>query len=485
MFPRQLTLMDLAEGLRAERFTSVDLIQALLKRIEAHAHLRYFTHLNSRAALCAAEQSDKRRQEGKSLGLLDGIPIGIKDAIAVAKEPLSCGSAILEGYVSPYDATVVRKLKEKGAIAFGRLNLDEFCMGSTTEFSCFGRSDNPWKKGYSTGGSSGGSAGAVATCLVPAALGSDTGGSIRQPAAWCGTFGLRTTYGLVSRYGLMGFAPSMDQIGPLARTPEDLAAVLEAIVGHDRFDAQSLRTDKVDYVKATRTKCGPLTLGLVREYTQQLNGDIADSLEQVVEHYRKSGHTVREISLPTSFLAIAVYHVQATCEAASNLARFDAINYGKRAEGVSDLGSLYRESREAGFGSEVKRRIILGTWMLTSGYHHNYYGKARKARDYIRADFQRAFESCDVLLGATLSSLPFPAYAHKQHPIENYLTDSYLINASLAGLPTLHVPTHLGKKGWPCGFQLIGKPLEEATLLSLAAAFPATLGRSSFPPVDN
>ena len=467
-----LSLAEAAAALSSGRISSAELTDAVIARAEAvEPQLHALLSADPAAARAQAQASDARRAAGKSLGPLDGIPIGLKDVIAVRDQPLTAGSRILANFISPYDATVTRRLREAGAVLYGRHNCDEFAMGSSTENSAFHPTGNPWDLERVPGGSSGGSAAALAAGEALATLGSDTGGSIRQPAALCGVVGLKPTYGRVSRYGLVAYASSLDQIGPFGRTVEDVALVLQSIAGHDERDSTSLRAKTEDFGAELRGPAIPRRLGLPREYFGEgLDPEVAAAVEQAVSYYRGLGCEVRPVSLPHTPYCLDTYYVLATAEASSNLSRYDGIRYGHRCAEPRDLNDLYSRSRAEGFGAEVKRRIILGTYVLSSGYYDAYYLRAQKVRTLVRRDFLQAFADVDALLTPTS---PIPAFrrGEKADPLAMYLCDIYTIGANLAGLPAMSVPCGFTRAGLPVGFQLLGQPLGEAQLLALGHAY--------------
>jgi len=464
-----LTLTELSALLAARRISAVELLQAVIARTRAvDGRVRAFNSFDEADALAQAAASDARRAAGQALGPLEGIPVGLKDVIAVAGQPLTASSRMLANYVSPYDATVTRRLKSAGAVVWGRLNLDEFAMGSSTENSATHPTCNPWDLTRVPGGSSGGSAAAVAAGEAVAALGSDTGGSIRQPAALCGVVGLKPTYGLVSRYGLAAFASSLDQIGALARTVADAAQVLAAIAGHDPLDSTSFNASVPDYPADMQLRRGPWKLGLPREYFGEgLDPEVGAAVEAAVAFYRAQGCEIREVSLPHTPYCLDTYYIIATAEASSNLARYDGIRYGHRSPAATDAIDIYSRSRAEGFGPEVKRRIILGTYVLSSGYYDAYYLRAQKVRTLIRRDFLEVFREVDALLTPTS---PVPAFriGEKSDPLAMYLCDIYTIGVNLAGLPGISVPCGFTRAGLPVGLQLIGQPFREADLLAIA-----------------
>jgi len=464
---------ELSQDLQADTVSSVEITQAMIDRIDAvDGQVHAFLHIDKEDALAQAKASDARRAKGESLSPLDGVPVGMKDVIAVKDQPLTAASKILENYRSPYDATVVRKLKDAGAVVAGRLNLDEFAMGSSTENSAYGPTRNPWNLECVPGGSSGGSSAAVAAREVPLTLGSDTGGSIRQPASLCGVVGMKPTYGMVSRYGLAAFASSLDQIGPFSTTVEDAALLLETISGHDSLDSTSYPTEVPCYSAELRSSSEPKVLGLPKEFFGPgMDDEVRASIEQVIEYYRSIGYKTKEVSLPTTDLSIPVYYVIATAEASSNLARYDGIRYTSRSERAENAIDVYAKSRGEGFGSEVKRRCILGAYALSSGYYDAYYLRAQKARTLIRQDFEKAFAEVDAILTPTSPTPAFKFGEKSDDPISMYLSDVYTISTNLAGLPGISVPCGFSSTGLPIGMQLIGKAFEESSLLQIAHAY--------------
>lgn len=467
------TIAALSARLASGEISAVELMRACLDRVAAvEERVQAFNSWDQIGALAQAEASDARRTAGESRGPLDGIPIGLKDVIAVRDQPLTASSKILANFVSPYDATVTERLKAAGAVLLGRLNMDEFAMGSSTENSATKPTANPYDLTRIPGGSSGGSAAAVAAGELTAALGSDTGGSVRQPAALCNVVGLKPTYGLVSRYGLIAYASSLDQIGPLTRTVEDAAMLLGAIAGHDPRDSTSFATHVPDYRAALTEKARrPWTLGVPREYfAEGLDGEVRGAIEAAIAHYRGIGCTIKDVSLPHTEHGLSAYYILATAEASSNLSRFDGIRYGHRTAEAGNLLELYQKSRAEGFGAEVKRRIILGTYVLSSGYYDAYYRRAQQVRSLIRRDFAAAFVEVDAILTPTT---PTPAFkrGEKTDPLTMYLADVYTIGVNLAGLPGISVPAGFSREGLPIGFQLIGQPYREADLLAIAHAY--------------
>jgi aspartyl-tRNA(Asn)/glutamyl-tRNA(Gln) amidotransferase subunit A len=464
---------DLAAQLAAKTISSVELMQVVLARTKAvDAKVQAFNSFDEADALAKACASDVRRAAGRSLGLLDGIPVGLKDVISAAGQPLTASSKMLANFVSPYDATVTRKLKDAGAICWGRLNLDEFAMGSSTENSAFKSTCNPWDLTRVPGGSSGGSAAALASGEAIASLGSDTGGSIRQPAALCGVVGLKPTYGLVSRYGLIAFASSLDQIGPFTRTVEDAAILLGAIAGHDANDSTSFKAEIPDYRAELAKRKGPWKLGIAKEYfAEGIDPEVNAAVQGAIAYYKKLGCEIREISLPHTKYAVGVYYIIATAECSSNLARYDGIRYGHRSKDATDALDIYFKSRAEGFGPEVKRRIILGTYVLSSGYYDAYYLRAQKVRTLIRRDFLNAYKEVDAILTPTSPTPAFKKGEKAADPLAMYLSDIYTIGVNLAGLPGISLPCGFSKGGLPIGLQIIGQPFKEADLLAIARAY--------------
>ena len=467
------TAAELGDALEAGATSAVEIAQAYVERTntvdeEVHA----FLHRDEKDFLAQAKASDERRTKGEARGPLEGVPVGLKDVICMKGQPLTAGSRILENYVSPYDATTVRKLREGGALLWGRLNLDEFAMGSSTENSAYGATNNPGDLSRVPGGSSGGSAAAVAAREAPLTLGSDTGGSIRQPASLCGVVGMKPTYGMVSRYGLAAFASSLDQIGPFAQTVEDAAMLLGAISGHDPLDSTSYPAEVPDYRQALSEKKGPWKLGLPKEYFGEgIDDEVRRLIEDTIDFYRSEGHEIVEISLPMTELAVPVYYVIATAEASSNLARYDGIRYTHRSERTENAIDVYAKSRGEGFGEEVKRRCILGAYALSSGYYDAYYLRAQKTRTLIRRDFEQAFEQVDAILTPTSPTPAFKQGERNEDPIAMYLSDIFTISVNLAGIPGISVPCGFTEAGLPVGLQVIGQAFREADMLAVAHAY--------------
>ncbi len=471
------TATELSEMLSRKTVSAREIMQAQLDRIaEIDGEVGAFISVDARDALAQADASDARRAAGTPLSALDGIPVAIKDNIAVANQPLSCASKILEKFVSPYDATVIANLKKCGAVVFGRTNMDEFAMGSSTENSALKKTSNPWNKDCVPGGSSGGSAAAVAAGMCPLALGSDTGGSIRQPASFCGIVGMKPTYGAVSRYGVTAFASSLEQVGPMARTAADAALLLDAIASPDMHDSTALpgarelafpRID--DFSKDSGKK---LRFGIPKEYLAgTLPADIQNAVRAAAAWYEAQGCEIREISIPSLELAIPAYYIIATAEASSNLARFDGIRYTRRSKDATDAINIFSKSRGEGFGEEVKRRILLGTYVLSAGYYDAYYLRAQKVRTLIRDDFGKAFENVDFVVMPTTPETAFPRGGKTEDPLTMYLGDVCTVPANLAGLPAISFPCGFSAENMPIGLQLIGRQLADAELFSAARAF--------------
>jgi aspartyl-tRNA(Asn)/glutamyl-tRNA(Gln) amidotransferase subunit A len=476
------TISDLSRRLDRGELSSLELMGAVIARTKAvDGRVKAFNSFDESDALAQARASDDRRAKakaaGSACGALEGIPIGLKDVISVAGQPLTASSRMLENFVSPYDATVTLKLKAAGAICWGRLNLDEFAMGSSTENSAFHTTCNPWDLERVPGGSSGGSAAAVSAGEAIASLGSDTGGSIRQPAALCGVVGLKPSYGRVSRYGLIAFASSLDQIGPFARSTEDAATVLGAISGHDPKDSTSLRMEVPDYNRgiADLAKSGrKWKLGIPKEYFGEgLDPEVAAAVQGAIDEYRRLGCEVREVSLPHTKYAVGAYYIIATAECSSNLARYDGVRYGHRSKDATDALDIYFKSRAEGFGAEVKRRIILGTYVLSSGYYDAFYLRAQKVRTLIRRDFLEAYKEVDAILTPTSPTAAFMKGDKTSNPLAMYLNDIYTIGVNLAGLPGISIPCGYTRSGLPIGLQVIGQPFRETELLAVAGAYEA------------
>ncbi|ACD83747.1 Asp-tRNA(Asn)/Glu-tRNA(Gln) amidotransferase subunit GatA [Candidatus Methylacidiphilum infernorum] len=468
----ELSVKELRRLLVQKEVSPLEVVENLLCRIaEVDPKIFAYIYLNHERALEASKKADISLPLG-------GVPVAIKDNINVLGEPCRCASRILEGYLAPYDSTVIEKLKKAGAILLGRTNMDEFAMGSSTENSSVGITRNPWNTERVPGGSSGGSAAAVAAHEAFCALGSDTGGSIRQPAAFCGCVGLKPTYGRVSRYGLTAFASSLDQIGPITKTVEDAALLLEVISGFDPFDNTSEKLPVPRFSELLENR--PLkdfVLGIPKEYfIEGIDGEVRQALSQVIGHYEKLGVKIEEVSLPHTPYAVATYYILATAEASANLARFDGIRYGKRAKNYNDLIDYYGKTRDEGFGSEVKRRILLGTYVLSSGYYDAYYLRALKVKEKIKQDFSLAFQKCQALLTPTSPFCAFRIGEKTSDPLQMYLADIFTIAVNLAGICALSIPCGRSTEGLPIGFQLIGPAWKEETILALGYIYQKTTG---------
>ena len=470
------------EMLRTGELTSVELTTAYLEQIKSReSAVKAFVHLDEQQALDAAQQIDTRRAAGEPLGDLAGIPVAVKDNLCSEGVPTTCASKILSGFIPPYDATVVAKLKTADAILIGRTNMDEFAMGSSTENSSIQVTSNPWNLQCIPGGSSGGSAACIAADFAPLALGSDTGGSIRQPAALCGIVGLKPSYGRVSRYGLVAFASSLDQVGPMTGNVEDAALLLQVLAGHDSHDSTSADVTVDGYVENVTQPLSALTLGVVDEhYGDGLEAEIKSSVEEAIRVYESLGATLKHIEMPHASYGIATYYIIAPCEASSNLARFDGAHYGHRADTSTNdqpstsedaLTRMYRSSRAAGFGDEVKRRIMLGTYALSEGYYDAFYLKALKVRRLIRQDYDNAFKDVDLLIGPVTACSAFKQGEKTADPMAMYMEDLYTVTANLAGVAGISIPCGLTDAGLPIGVQLQSAPFQEDKLLRAAYMF--------------
>ena len=449
----ELTVQELKEKLDKKEITSKEIFESYQARIqEKEKNIKAFVSLND----------PKEIKE-------NSIPIGIKDNINIKGTKTTCSSKMLENFVSPYSATVIEKLENENIISIGKLNMDEFAMGASTEYSYFQKTRNPWNLNRVPGGSSGGSAAAVASNMVPWALGSDTGGSIRQPASFCGVVGLKPTYGLVSRYGLVAFASSLDQIGPITKDVKDCAMLLNIISGHDEKDSTSAEKEKKDYMKNLEKDVKGLKIGLPKQYMGEgIHQEVKEKILEVAKKYEEMGAIVEECEFNCSEYALATYYIIACAEASSNLGRFDGIRYGYRAKEFSNLKELYKNSRSEGFGAEVKRRIILGTYVLSSGYYDAYYKKALQVRTLVKKEFERLFKTYDILLTPTAPSTAFEIGTKSNNPLEMYLADLCTVSINIAGLPAISVPCGIDSKGLPVGMQLIGKAFDEETILNAA-----------------
>ena len=476
------TIHEYAELLKQRKLSSVELTKQYLARIEkADAQIGSYITVCPDEALAAAGKADERIAKGEAT-LLTGIPVGIKDNICTEGITTTCASKMLYNFVPPYDATVTKRLKNEGAVILGKLNMDEFAMGSSTESSYFKKTKNPYDLTRVPGGSSGGSAASVSADLAPYALGSDTGGSIRQPAAFCGNVGLKPTYGLVSRFGLIAFASSLDQIGSFTKDVTDCAIVLNAIAGYDKMDSTSVDADKTDYTKALGLPLKGMKVGVPKQYLESgIQTEIKEAVENAIKVYEMLGAECEECSLPLSKYALPAYYLISSAEASSNLARFDGIKYGYRAEEYHGLTDLYEITRSEGFGEEVKRRIMLGTYALSSGYYDAYYKKAQQVRGLIKRDFAACFEKYDVLLTPTTPTTAYK-FGEKSDPVAMYMGDICTVAVNIAGLPAISIPAGLDKKGMPIGIQLIANSFDERKLLTAAFAYERETGYEKLRP---
>ena len=469
-----LTACELKEKLDKKELTVTEITKAYVDRINnKEKDVQSFVTTLTDEAIEKSKVIEEKINKGENLGEYAGIPIGIKDNMCTKGIRTTCSSKMLENFISPYDGTVVNKvINEENMINLGKLNMDEFAMGSSTETSYFKKTKNPWDLSRVPGGSSGGSAAAVAANMVPWALGSDTGGSIRQPASLCGVVGLKPTYGLVSRYGLVAFASSLDQIGPITKDVKDSAALLTIIAGHDEKDTTSMNISKKDYVKALKNDVTGLKIGVPKEFFGEgINEEVKQAIENAIKVYKEKGAIVEETSLDVANYALATYYIIACAEASSNLGRFDGIRYGYRTNNYTNLNELYVNSRSEGFGSEVKRRIILGTYVLSSGYYDAYYKKAQQVRTLVKNEFAKNLEKYDVLLTPTSPTTAFKFGEKSNNPLEMYLADICTVSVNIAGLPGLSIPCGVDKSGMPIGMQLIGKAFDEETILNAGYTF--------------
>jgi aspartyl-tRNA(Asn)/glutamyl-tRNA(Gln) amidotransferase subunit A len=479
------SLKELSRQLASKKISSVELTQTFLDRIrELNPRLNAFITIDENKSLAQAKSADALIASGKA-GPLTGIPVAQKDIFCAEGWLSTCGSKMLHNFVSPYDAHVIEQFNRAGAVNLGKTNMDEFAMGSSNETSYYGKVKNPWDLDAVPGGSSGGSAAAVAARLCPAATGTDTGGSIRQPAALTGITGIKPTYGVVSRYGMIAFASSLDQGGPMAKSAEDCVLLLNVMAGFDSRDSTSLEREKEDYGRDLEQPLKGLRIGLPKEYfAAGLAADVAQAIEAALAEYRKLGAQTVEVSLPNSKLAVPVYYVLAPAEASSNLARFDGVRYGYRAPEYTDLADMYGKSRAQGFGAEVKRRIMIGTYVLSAGYYDAYYLKAQKLRRLIAQDFTSAFAQCDMIMGPTAPTTAFNLGEKSDDPVSMYLSDIYTIAVNLAGLPGMSVPAGFGANGRPVGLQIIGNYFSEAKMLNVAHQYQlATDWHTRLPPL--
>lgn len=468
-----LTVHELKEKLDKKETTISEINKAYVERIkEKEPEVNAFVTVLAEDALKKAQEVEKKVNNGEIKTPLAGIPIGIKDNICTKGVKTTCSSKMLENFTSPYDATVMEKINSENLIILGKLNMDEFAMGASTEYSAFKKTCNPWDLNKVPGGSSGGSAAAVAAGLVPWALGSDTGGSVRQPASFCGVVGLKPTYGLISRYGLVAFASSLDQIGPITKDVKDSAMLLNIIAGHDEKDTTSLNIEKKDYTKALKNDVKGLRIGIPKEYFGEgINKEVKEALEKAIEEYKAMGAIVEECSIPIAEYALATYYIIACAEASSNLGRFDGIRYGYRTSNFKNLRDIFINSRTEGFGKEVKRRIILGTYVLSSGYYDAYYKKAQQVRTLVKKEFDKAFEKYDILITPTAPTVAFDIGKRSNNPLEMYLADICTVSINIAGLPGISIPCGVDSEGMPIGMQIVGKHFAEETILNAAYTY--------------
>ena len=469
----ELTVHELQEKLKNKELTITQINEAYVNRIkEKEPEVQAFITELTDKGMEQAKQIQNKIDNGEKVGDLAGIPIGIKDIICTKGIKTTCASKMLENFVAPYDATVMEKINAEEMIDLGKLNMDEFAMGGSTEYSYFKKTRNPWDLSRVPGGSSGGSAAAVAANMVPWALGTDTGGSIRQPAALCGVVGLKPTYGLVSRYGVVAFASSLDQVGPITKDVKDNAMLLNIIAGHDEKDSTSYDIEKKDYTKNLEKDIKGIKIGVPKEFFGEgINIEVKEQLNKAIETYKKLGAIVEETSLDVAQYSLAAYYIIACAEASSNLGRFDGIRYGYRAKDYTTLKELYVNSRTEGFGDEVKRRIILGTYVLSSGYYDAYYKKAQKVRTYVKNEFDKAFKKYDVLLTPVSPNTAFKIGEKCNNPMEMYLADICTVSINIAGVPAISLPCGVDKEGMPVGMQLIGNRFEEEKILNVAYKF--------------
>ena len=463
----ELTVHELIEKLDKNEVTSEDIIKSYSKRIEEkEKDVKAFVTITTDKALEESKSANRTKSK------VAGIPIGLKDNLCTKGVKTTCSSKMLENFIAPYNATVVENLKNAGIISIGKMNMDEFAMGSSTEYSTFKTTKNPWNLSTVPGGSSGGSAAAVASDMVPWALGSDTGGSIRQPASLCGVVGLKPTYGLVSRYGLVAFASSLDQIGPITKDVTDSAILLNIIAGFDEKDSTSVKLPKKDYTKSLKKDVSKFIIGVPKEFLGEgTNPEVRKSIENAIEKYKELGATVEECTLDVANQALATYYIIACAEASSNLGRFDGIRYGYRTENYNNLNDIFINSRSEAFGEEVKRRIILGTYVLSSGYYDAYYKKAQKVRTVIKQGFEKLFKKYDFLITPTSPTVAYKIGEKSNNPLEMYLADLCTVSVNIAGLPGISIPCGVDSSGLPIGLQLIGHPFEEETILQAAYTY--------------
>ena len=469
----ELTVHELQEKIKNKELTITEINEAYIKQIqEKEPEVQAFITELTDKGMEQAKEIQEKMNKGEKVGQFAGIPIGIKDIICTKGIKTTCASKMLENFVSPYDATVMEKINAEEMINLGKLNMDEFAMGGSTEYSYFKKTRNPWDLSRVPGGSSGGSAAAVAANMVPWALGTDTGGSIRQPASFCGIVGLKPTYGLVSRYGVVAFASSLDQVGVFTKDVQDCAMLLNVIAGHDEKDTTSVDIGEKDYTKSLIDNVKGLKIGIPKEfYGEGINAEVKESLEKSIETYKKMGAEIEEFSLDIAKYSLATYYIIACAEASSNLGRFDGIRYTYRSKNAKNLREIYKKSRSEGFGEEVKRRIILGTYVLSSGYYDAYYKKAQQVRTLVMNEFNKAFEKYDVILTPTSPTVAFKMGTKTNNPLEMYLSDICTVSVNIAGLPGISIPCGVDSSGMPIGMQLIGNKFQEETIIKAAYAF--------------
>lgn len=469
----RLTASQIREKYETKELTVPQVVKAYFEKIKADDEkIKAYITLCEEEAMQKAEAVQKKYDAGEKLGELAGVPIAIKDNMCTKGIRTTCASKMLENFIPPYDATVIKKINDSDVIILGKVNMDEFAMGGSTENSAFFKTHNPVNLNKVPGGSSGGSAAAVAGGMAPISLGSDTGGSIREPAAFCGIVGLKPTYGLVSRYGLVAFASSLDQIGPMGKTVTDVINVLNVIAGHDEMDSTSANIEKIDYTKALVNDVKGLKIGVPKEFLGEgVSEEVRKAINTAIEKYKKLGAEVKECSLPATEYALPAYYIIACAEASSNLGRFDGIRYGYRTKNYESLADIYRNSRSEGFGEEVKRRIILGTYVLSSGYYDAYYKKAQKVRTIVKKDFDKAFEEFDVLLTPTTPTVAFDIGSKISNPLEMYMSDILTVSINIAGVPAISIPCGKDSEGMPIGMQLIGKHFDEEKILRAAYTY--------------
>lgn len=467
------TLSEIAKDIKDKKLTIKEVLDSVYKRIEDVEHkVGAYITLTKKEAYKRAEELQEKLDKGEDIGILGGVPIAIKDNICTKNVKTTCASKMLENFEPIYNANVIEKLEDAGAIMIGKTNMDEFAMGSSTETSYFKNTANPWDVERVPGGSSGGSAACVSADMAYASLGSDTGGSIRQPASYCSVVGLKPTYGLISRYGLIAFASSLDQIGPFGKTVEDAAIMLNVIAGHDEKDTTSADLEKKDYTKALINDVKCIKIGIPSDFVNDgINGDVKEAYDNSVNTLKELGAEIVDIKLEYAKYSLATYYIIATAEASSNLGRYDGIRYGHRAQEFSDLTDLYTKSRTEAFGDEVKRRIILGTYVLSSGYYDAYYKRAQQVRTLIVEDFKKTFESCDAIMIPTAPNTSFKMGEHSTNPLEMYLEDIFTVPVNIAGLPAISIPGGFASNGMPIGLQFITKAFDEEKLLQIAYTY--------------